>query len=353
MKFNKFLTYLFASVLLTVASCSDDDITSTNQETSYSGILIANEGSFTKPDATVDFLSSDLSASKSDIYTLGNNENLGNVLQTIGFKGTNAYLVLNASNQIVIANRFNFKKNATITSNLDNPRYIAFSESQYYVSNNNFFGTKKLNIYNNADNTFIKSINFDRYAEKVVEVGGNIVLQTDGVAYDASNNYSEYPTGHTITVVKPSTNAVDKTIILPDSGIIRDLASYEGFAYALSSTDTNSYIYKINPVDGSFTTTTLAGVSAQKLRMDSGYFYFLDVANKVYSKTIFPDTSAVKTLFTAPGYGSYGFDIIDSKIFVSDASFTGESTSYIYNASTGAQLKSFKSGIGTNGFYKN
>lgn len=353
MKFNKFLTYFLASALLIVASCKDDDFDLDNQEISYSGILIANEGSFTKPDASVDFLSSDLSAGKSNIYTLGNNENLGNVLQSIGFKGTNAYLVLNTNNEIVVANRFNFKKNTTITSNLDNPRYIAFSESQFYVTNNNFFDVNKLNIYNNADNAFIKSINFDRYAEKVVEAGGNILVQTDGVAYDAANNYSEYPTGHTITIVKPTTNVVDKTITLPDSGIIRDLVSYEGSAYALSSTATESYIYKINPTDGTFTTTTLAGINAQKLRVDSGYFYFLDSNNKVYSKLTINSTSTINTLFTAPGFGAYGFNIIDGKIFVSDASFTGESTSYVYNALTGAQIKSFKSGIGTNGFYKN
>ncbi len=352
MKINKLLTGLFASVLLTFAACNDDDFDFNNQETSYSGILVANEGSFNKPDATVDFLSADLGESKSNIYKSVNNEDLGDVLQTIGFKGTNAFLVLNNSNKILIVNRFNFQKNATVTSNLVNPRYIAFTDSQYYVTNNNFFDTYKLNIYNNADNSFIKSIPFTRYAEKVVEAAGNIIVQTDGSTYDS--NYNELPTGHTITIVKPTTNAIDKTVTLPDSGIIKDLVSYEGSAYALSSTATNSYIYKINPTDGTFSTVTLTGIAnVQKLRIDSGYFYFLDVGNKVYSKLTTVPASEIKTLFTAPGYGAYGFDIIDGKIFVSDASFTGESTSYVYNASTGAQIKSFKSGIGTNGFYKN
>lgn len=351
MKFNKFLTAVFASVLLIVASCNDDDFDLDNQEVSYSGILIANEGSFNKPDATVDFLSSDLSESKLNIYTPANNENLGDVLQTIGFKGANAYLVLNNNNKIVIANRFNFKKNTEVTSNIVNPRYIAFTEGQYYVTNNNFFDVRKLNIYNNADNTFIKSIPFDRYAEKVVEASGNIFVQTDGSTYDS--NWNELPTGHTITIVKPTTNAVDKVVTLPDSGIIKDLVSYEGFAYALVSGATDSYIYKINSADGTFTTTTLAGIpNVQKLKAEAGNFYFLDMSKKVYSKNIASTTGTATTLFTASGT-PYGFDVIDGKIFISNASFTGESTSYVYNASTGAQIKSFKSGIGTNGFYKN
>lgn len=351
MKFNKFLTAIFASALLVVASCNDDDYLPSDQEVSYSGILIANEGSFNKPDATIDYTTSNLSGGTSDIFKTANNENLGDVLQTIGFKGTNAYLVVNNSNKIVIANRFNFKKNTTVTSNLTSPRYIAFTDSQYYVTNNNFFDVKKLNIYSTADNTFVKSINFDRYAEKVVEAGGNIVVQTDGSTYDATGN--ELPTGHTITIVKPTNNVVDKTITLPDAGIVKDLISYEGFAYALSSGNADSYIYKINTADGTFTTTTLTGISnVQKLRIESGNFYFLDGAQKVYSKSLAAPASTAKTLLTAKGY-AYGFDVIDGRIFLSDASFTGQSTVYVYNASTGAEVISFKSGIGTNGFYKN
>lgn len=353
MKFNRFLTAVFASVLLVVASCNDDDEIYNNQETSYSGILAVNEGTNLTPSGTVDFLSSDLSEVKQNIYTAANNENLGSILQSIGFNGTNAYLVLNNSNKIVIANRFNFQKTATVTSNLAYPRYIAFTDRQFYVTNDDFVNNvKKLNIYNNADNTFVKSIVFERYAEKVVEANGNVVVQTDGVAYDAANNFAEYPSGHTITIVKPSTNAVDKVVTLPDSGIIRDLVSYEGFAYTLVSGSTNSYIYKINTTDGTFTSTTLAGLSGvQKLRIEAGTFYFLDWNNKVYSKNMTSATSAVTTLFTAPAY-SYSFDVIDGKIFVSNSSFSGESTSYVYSLS-GNQIKSFKSGIGTNGFYKN
>ena len=77
----------------------------------------------------------------------------------------------------------------------------------------------------------------------------------------------------------------------------------------------------------------------------------MDGTNKVYSKNMASATSAVTTLFTAPNY-SYSFDVIDGKIFVSNSSFEGESTSYIYSLN-GSQIKSFKSGIGTNGFYKN
>jgi hypothetical protein len=46
MKINNLLTCFFASALLLVASCNDDDFDFENQEKSYSGILVSNEGNF-------------------------------------------------------------------------------------------------------------------------------------------------------------------------------------------------------------------------------------------------------------------------------------------------------------------
>ncbi|UQB68447.1 hypothetical protein [Epilithonimonas zeae] len=351
MKFKQLLSWAFVSLLLFNISCSDDDFFTGNGEVSYSGILIANEGAYQKNNSSVDFLSLDLSSSKSDIYKSANNENTGDVLQSIGLRGTNAYLVMNNSNQITIVNRYNFQKNVVVTSNLSSPRYIAFSERQYYVTNNNFAGTYKLNIYNAADNTFIKSIPFERYAEKVVEASNNIFVQTDASMYNFTTNEMEI-TGHTISIVSPSSNAVSKVVTLPDEGEIKDLISYEGTAYALSSTGTESYIYKIAG-DGTYTATTLTGIgNVSKLRADGGNFYFIDGSNKVYSKNILATATAPQMLFTAPA-SVYGFDVFNGGIFISNASFTGESTSYLYNASNGAQIRTFKTGIGTNGFYKN
>ena len=48
----------------------------------------------------------------------------------------------------------------------------------------------------------------------------------------------------------------------------------------------------------------------------------------------------------------YGFNVIDGKIYTSDASFTGDSKVNIYNTS-GTLLKTLTTGIATNGFYKN
>ncbi|MCU7618593.1 hypothetical protein NZ698_15470 [Chryseobacterium sp. PBS4-4] len=353
MNFKKILPFLFASALLFNVACSDDDFVEPTKAEAYeNGIFIANEGGFSTPTSEVSFVSNDLSIFENKIYKTNNNENLGNVLQSIGFTGENAYLVSNVPNKIDIVNRYNFKKQTTVTANLDNPRYIAFSGSQYFVTNNNFFNVMKLNIYNTSTNAFVTSINFPRSAEKVVEANGKIVVQTDGITYQTVAPYGELPTGYSLTIVNPSTNAVATTLTLPSNGIIRDLISYNGDAYVLASSNTASYIYKVNTTAGTFTTTTLTLGQAQKLRIDANRFYFNDSSNKIYAMDLTSTTTPTTPIVTTTG-NLYGFNVIDGKIYTSDASFTGDSKVNIYSVNGGTLLKTLTTGIGTNGFYKN
>lgn len=351
MNFKKILPILFTSALLFNVACSDDDFVEETKSQAYeNGIFITNEGAFTTPTSEVSFVSNDLGTFENKVYgNNNNNEILGNVLQTIGFSGDNAYLVSNVPNKIDIVNRYTFKKQNTVTTNLDSPRYIAFSGSQYYVTNNNFFNVMKLNVYNTANNSFVTSISFPRAAEKVVEANGKIVVQTDGVTYDS--NFNELPTGYSLTIVNPSTNAVATTITLPSNGIIRDLISYNGDAYVLASSNTASYIYKVNTSAGTFTTTTLTLAQAQKLRIDANKFYFNDSSNKIYVMDLNSTTTPTAPIVTATG-NLYGFNVIDGRIYVSDASFTGDSKVNIYSTS-GTLLKTLMTGIATSGFYKN
>ncbi|WP_294287906.1 hypothetical protein [uncultured Chryseobacterium sp.] len=358
MKIRKILSLAFASALLFNIACSDDEFVMETQKTDYTnGIIIANEGGFTTPTSDVSYVSNDLAALQNGIYAANNNkEILGSVLQTIGFRGDNAYLVMNTPNKIEIVNRQTFKKQATVTANLDNPRYIAYSGSQYYVTNNNFGSVKKLNVYNSSDNSFVKSINFDRYAEKVVEAGGNIVVQTDGVYYDSTPPYASHPTGNTITIINTSSNSVATTVSLPNNGaIIKDLVSYNGSAYVLTSNDTASYIYKINTATGAYQTTTLTTIpQVQKLKIDSDKFYFVDYS-KVYSMSITSTTAPTAALVSLTGVTNlYGFNVIDGRLYIADAkNFTSDSKVSVYNANNGTLLTSFNTGIATNGFYKN
>lgn len=348
MNFSKKITLLLAGTLLLNISCRNDEPVEIEVPKGQyeNGILVANEGNFNKPNASVSFISNDLSRVENNIFANNNsNTALGDVLQSIGLHGDLAYFVVNNSNKIEVANRYTLKKSATITSNLDNPRYISFAGNNSYVTNNNFFDTFKVTVFNSSL-SHLKTIPFERYAENIVSSDGFIFVQSDGVTYDA--NYNELPTGHTISRINTATNEVDKTITLTDPAPIRAMTADQSFTYVLTSDFSDSYLYKITSKSGTFEQVKLAGISsANFLTIDNGKMYFLS-GNKVYAI----NGNSATLLFEVDATYVYGLNVINGNVFVSDASFTEDSTVKIYDL-TGKLLKSVKTGIGTNGFYKN
>lgn len=347
MKTSKIFTTAIALTMLFNISCRNDDPVTPDPKGAYeNGIIIVNEGGFTKPTSSADFLNNNWDLEKNIYSTNNNNELLGNVFQSIGFKNDDAYLVMNVPNKIEVVNRYTFKKSATISSNLDNPRYIAFSGNNTYVTNNNFYNVMKLNVYD-ANNTYVKSINFDRYAEKVVSSGGYVYVQTDGTGYDA--NYNPFPTGHTITRINPANNEIDKTITLTDTAIIKDVIADSSYVYVLTSDDAGSYLYKIDGSAGTFEKINLTGVTnAAKLALDNNKLYFVSDAKKLYAL----NGNKVETLFDVETSHIYGFNVINGYVYVSDPSFSQDSTTRIYST-TGGLIKTLTTGVGTRDFYRN
>lgn len=349
MKISKLIASAFALTLLFNVSCRNDDpVEEILPKGAYeNGILITNEGGFSTPTSSVSFLSNDLNTQEENIFGTNNNDAvLGNVFQSVGFSGDLAYLVLNVPNKVEIVNRYTFKKTATITSNLETPRYITFANNQTFITNNDFYSVRKVNIYDNSNN-FVKSIDFERYAEKITSSGNYVYVQTDGSTYDM--DYNELPTGHTITRINPTTNLVDKVITLDDNNIIKDMISDANYVYVLTSNDTSSNVYKITSSTGVAEKVALGNVAGGlKLAMDQNKMYLISSSKKVYN---FTGTAATE-LFSITANNIYGFNVINGNVFVADPTFSKDSKVRIYSLN-GNLLKTLTTGIGTNGFYKN
>ena len=347
MKISRILTLAFTFLLLFNISCrNDNEVMPVMAKGAYeNGIFIANEGNFGTPSASVSFIGKDLASVQNNVYSTNNSGAvLGDVLQTIGFSGDNAYLVLNNSNKVEVVNRYTFKKATTITQEINQPRFITFNNNFTYVTNDQYSGPKYLSIYKTSDNSFVKKIAFTDAAENVVAVGSKVFVQNASFGF-----------GNKISIVESSTNNLDKTITIP-TGDLNKIQSYNGNAYAISYSGSNSYIYKID-VNGTITDTkTLTGIAnGNNLQIYQDKFYFSS-DNKVYAMDITSNTVPPAPLFSVvyKQYSSlYGFNVVDGKIFTSDANgFTQNSTVTVYSL-TGSVLKTFTTGIGTSGFFQN
>lgn len=348
MKFNKLFQLLLAFILVINISCNDDDMELPSRGNYENGYFIANEGNFGTPTASVSFVSKDLNTSENDIFKKNNNnENLGDVLQTIVFNDDRAFLLLNNSNKITVVNRYTFKKMGEITAQLNNPRYMTISNGNIYVSNDQYNGEKYVNVYKVSDLSFVKKIAFasTSTAERMVEAGGTVFVQNASYSY-----------GNTLTRINTTTNDIINTVSIPN-GQIEKTVSYNNNVYVIAAGSTDSYIYQISSAGAITKTTTLTGISnARNLEIEGGKYYYSS-ANKIYSMdmaaTTAPTTPLINFVDGGTYFTLYGFTVKDGKIFASDVKgFTAPSEVTIYNTS-GVELKKVTTGIGSNGAYVN
>lgn len=349
MKLNKLLQIIFGFVLLFSVSCTSDYEEIIPEITYNNGLFITNEGKYGTPNADVSFVSRDLSVMQNDIYKAkNNNENLGDVLQTMVFNGDKAYLLLNNSNKIVIVDRTTFRKTGEITAQLNTPRYMAIANGNLYVSNDLYGGAKFVNVYKLADNSFVKKIDFASTStvENVVEAGGNIFVQNATVG-----------SGNTITKINTTSNTIDGAAIAVPNGNINKTISYNNNVYVIAAGATDSYIHQISATGSVVKTTTLTGIAnGTNLQIDGGRFYFSS-KNKVYSMDMNATTAPTSPIITAVDGGDYftlyGFNVIEGRIFTVDVKGFTEASEITVYTTAGTQISKFKTGIGANGVYKN
>ena len=355
MKLNQFLMLAGATTMLTLQSCRTDD-TPSSTGNYQDGIFITNEGNFGKPNASVSFISKDLTFVENDLYSKANGgEPMGDVLNSAGFHGNNAYWVMNNSNKIIVTDRYTMKKKSEITTT-EQPRYMAFAHNYIYVTENRWFPTdnafSKLGVYDQNHNR-IKTITFDRLSEKIVSASNYIYVQTDGTQYVWNGTTSvALPTGHTISRVNPAINEVDKTITLPHDGMIKDMVESQGDVYVMSSSESaGTAVFKIEGTSGTVSKISTGAVGiGEKLAVDRGTVYILDSKKNIFR---YNGVHTTRLFMSNASTYIYGFSVIDEKIYISEMNnFTANSTISVHNAS-GTLLKTFTAGIGGNGFHKN
>ena len=211
--------FLLLSVLAFTVSCTSDDRDDIVQETPISGtyndgLFILNEGGFGSTNASITFLDNDDQVYNS-IFSGVNNRDLGDVAQSIGFNGDNAYVVVNNSSTIEIVNRNTFESITTTTSMIVNPRYIEFSDTKGFITNwgdPNDVSDDYVAVLNLTTNQVETKIPVAEGPEKLVIHNGKLYVAHQG----------GYGYGNSVTVIDVATQTVVTSIEVADvpSGII-------------------------------------------------------------------------------------------------------------------------------------
>ncbi|HBK83034.1 MAG TPA: hypothetical protein DDZ41_05465, partial [Flavobacterium sp.] len=219
---------------------------------------------------------------------------LGNTAQDIGFFNNLAFIVVNVSNKIEIVNRYSLEHVATIDTGLDNPRYIAFSNGNAYITN---WGDGSV-----TTDDYIAVVSLSNYTISntisVVE-GPERIIENNGKLYVAHKGGFGY--GNTISIINTATNSVASSIIVGD--IPNSMQIKNGNLYVLcggkeswTGTETIGQLIKIDLSDtsSSFSLNYPLGSHPSNLTIvDDTLFYTegSDIFSMVLNATTLPTNS--------------------------------------------------------------
>lgn len=333
-------------------SCTKDEVKTETSFGAYEkGVLILNQGGFGKGDASVSYLSNDFLSFQNNIFALTNsNVLMGDTAQDMGFYNNLAYLVINGSNKIQVVDRFTFQLKATITTGLNNPRYIVFANDKAYISNwGNGSSTTDdyIAVMNLADNKIIANIPVVEGPEKMVVNNGTLYVAHIG----------GWGFGNSVSAINLSSNLVTSSIAIGDVPQSIKLANSQLYVLCSGKPDYSGAESggKLIHIDLS-SNTILSSVDfpqtshPSNLDIEKNVVYYT-INSDVYTMPLGVETlPATKLLSTS---GIYGFEVNSDKIYIGDAGdYSANGKIRIYNT-LGSLMIEKTVGVAPCGFYFN
>ncbi|MBK0401363.1 hypothetical protein I5M27_00095 [Adhaeribacter sp. BT258] len=343
---------LFLSAGVFFTGCSKEDDKPEAPRTFENGVFVTNEGQFQKGNGAVSFINKQNNEVERDIFMTKNNRPLGDVVQSMTVHNGKAYVVVNNSEKIEIADAGTFKEAGSING-LKMPRYAVGLNNKLYVTEWVSYGVNgRVSVIDLASNTVSKTITVGQLPEKVLLLNNKLYVVNNGE--------------NTVSVINTATDAVENTLVVGDSpnSLAVDAASnlwvlcggkkvYGGAPdYALDlNASTAGSLVKINgnAVENTFTFTSKADMPGNLAMNTAKTKLYYNAENKFYQM----ETSASAlptTTFINRNFSGVGIDPATNTIYGAvTTSFSANGKVIRYNTS-GAALDSFTVAIGPNNF---
>jgi hypothetical protein len=362
MKITKSIIKLFLLSLVFTA-CSNEMEEIPELSGNYkNGIIVSAEGSFGNKDGSISYINENLNRLPTNfIYTGINNAQLGGLIQSIAFSDTNAYVILNDVNTIVVMDRYTFKKKAEIKTGLKNPRYMAIANGKGYVTNWGDGGNTSddyLAIIDLSSNIISdEKISLENGVERIVAKNNKLYVSHKG-AFGSNNIISVINLASNNTVEKITVKDNPDELLFDNSGNLIVLSegsplTYGGAPDYAVQTNTTSSILFIDIADNTirkeinFNENTRA---SQLTYVNGKIYYYMSAEKKVFT------INETDTELASDGIsvGSiYGMSVKENKLFIVSYNFTGLSKFRVLDISSKDEIYSAPVGLGASKIYFN
>jgi len=341
MKPFKLLTLLFLTAVLTY-SCSEDDSPTLPLGDYEKGYFITNEGPFQNGTGTLTFVDETGSVTQ-NIFKSVNNKDLGSIVQSMSVHNDFAYIVVNNSHKIEVANRYTMKNIATIEGDdINNPRYFVAVGTTGYISN---WGKS-----DDATDDYVAVVDLDTYTvtskipvgegpEEILVDGNKIYVNLQG-GYGQNNKVEIIDVSSNTVVSTLEVGDVPNSIVKSSNNIIWVLC---GGKPSFTGAETKGQLAKIENNEVSLFEFG-ATDHPNHLTIDSGQLYY-NLNGKVYSMSTTATELPTTEVAELDGF-YYSMKANYGKLYMTDAgNFQSEGSLKIYDLNDNSLKTTIETGI--------
>ena len=325
--------------IATFAGCSKDDDPVTVVPVSAKGVYVVNEGIFNHGNADLTLYIPDSNKTYSDVYYSANSKKLGDVAQNMYIKDGVGYIVVNNSNKIVLIDIKTNKLIDTISTNLNSPRSIVFSNSKMYVSN--LYGSS-ISVFSGTNyKTFVKNITVKANPDEMVLVNNKIY-----VAHPTLGTPSK-----TVTILDPSTDQISKTLNVGDNPSmikaygtnVAVLSTGEYGDWTTTNDDTYGKLFVINSSTDLVSDSTAIGGHPVDFAVASDYAYV--VGDAAIIKIDLKNKKIDNATFVSGYFYSIAYESTNQLLYIGDLKTYSSNGEVLIYTLSGTQKTKFTSGI--------
>jgi YVTN family beta-propeller protein len=318
------------------------------------GVLISHEGTFPNGAGTVSYFNRATKSVENDIFQAVNDRPLGSLVQSLSIHNGKAYVVVNNSAKVEIADAKDFTSVGVING-LAQPRYfLGINEGKAYVTQWGADGlTGSVAVVDLETSSVTKTIPTGRGPERLLNVQGTVYVVCGG-GYGVDNR---------VTVIDADSDAVITNITVGDSpNSIQLDANYnvwvscggrkvfnnpsQNTAGSLVRINTESSLHlPANQVQGTLPFPDVNGAPEEMTINKARNILFYTFGGKVYRQDVNSNTLNPTPVINRSFYG-LGIDPADDVLYAADAGDYNSNGKVIrYNWFTGAPLDSVQVGI--------
>ena len=334
----------FLVAMAMFASCSEDKFTEEEAGAYARGFFITNEGPFQNGSGTVTFVGDDGNVSQG-VYRSVNGEDLGNVVNSMHILQDKAFIVVNNSSRIVVADRNTMEKLAVIEGDdIHNPRHFIVSRGMGYVSNwgdpfdagDDFIAVVDLNNYE-----VIKRIPVGEGPERMLSTPEGLYVVLQG-GFGFNNQVALIDTSVNEVTKNIEVGEVPNSIQADDTGNVWVLC---GGVPAWTATETAGALVRINPGDMSTKAIEFGGTQHPGLlNVDRGQLYY-HLDGKVYRMNPGSAELPTESIEGLDGY-YYSMTVHNGELYGTEpGDFASEGSVKVFSLASGELLSTIPAGI--------